>query len=315
VSRALRNHPDVKKETRKLVLNMARKLEYQPSVVAKSFRTRRSTIIGLIVPNIHHHFFSHIISTFTDLAYAKGFTVMTCQSNDDAEHEHRIIESLIQNRVAGVVASIAQNSCNPDPYAMLQARGIPLVFFDRFCKDLPVPKVSTDNALGASMAVEHLVKRGRKKIALITGNAAINVFAERTQGYHEALRSFGMATDPEWVVETGTETEHGYAAARKLMENGTPPDALVTVSFAQGCGVLKYLREKNVGIPDQVAIVTFGEDPVNSLLTPALTTISQTRTHMAKRSFELLYGQIKSAENPKPEILRLKPELIIRDSS
>ncbi len=231
VSRALRNHPDVNSKTRESVIKMARKLDYQPSSIARNFRTSRSTVIGLIVPNIHHHFFSHIISMITDMAYHHGFTVMTCQSNDDMHHEEQIIQSLIRNRVAGVLASIAQNNCRSDHYQALKARGIPLVFFDRFCQDLDVPKVSADNESGSAMAVNHLVGRDRKKIAIITGSCMVNVFAERLKGFKTALKHHGISPNEAFIVETGTEIYDGYEAAKYLMQRENRPDAVITVHF------------------------------------------------------------------------------------
>ncbi len=315
VSRALRNHPDVNSKTRESVIKMARKLDYQPSSIARNFRTSRSTVIGLIVPNIHHHFFSHIISMITDMAYHHGFTVMTCQSNDDMHHEEQIIQSLIRNRVAGVLASIAQNNCRSDHYQALKARGIPLVFFDRFCQDLDVPKVSADNESGSAMAVNHLVGRDRKKIAIITGSCMVNVFAERLKGFKTALKHHGISPNEAFIVETGTEIYDGYEAAKYLMQRENRPDAVITVSFSQGCGVLKYTREEGIRVPEEVALLTFGEDPMSTMLVPSLTTISQSRQLMATRAFELMQQMIDVNTTGSGETVRLEPELIVRNST
>ena len=164
VSRALRNHPDVKKETKKLVMDMAKKLNYHPDIFARNLKQNTTNIIGVIVPEIRHYFFAAVISGIEEVAYEAGYVIMVCQSNEQYEREVMNAKALLSNKVAGLLVSISQTTHNCDHFKMYKDQGIPLVFFDRVCREFSSATVEVDDFKGAYQAVEHLIKSGRKRI-------------------------------------------------------------------------------------------------------------------------------------------------------
>src|SRR5512133_3060556 len=165
VSRALKNHPDISTETRNQVMELAQKLNYEPNALALSLRKSRSNIIGVIIPEIVHHFFSSVIGGIEDYAYGRGFKVMVCQSNENYEREVLNAQALLSNRVDGLLVSIAKTSLNFDHFRNFINQGVPLVFFDRVCPEIESHRVVTDDEYGGYLATEHLIKTGCRNIA------------------------------------------------------------------------------------------------------------------------------------------------------
>ena len=156
VSRALRNHPDVNKETRELVLQTARKHNYVPNSFAKGLRSAKSKTIVVMVPVVKNFFFSEVLGVISNLASEAGYSVMIYQSNEEGDIESQNLESIMENRVAGVIASVANVEKNRDKYQQLENMGIPVVLFDRCYTDVSISRVVIDNYQGSFDACEYL---------------------------------------------------------------------------------------------------------------------------------------------------------------
>ncbi len=189
VSRALNDHPDIKQETKDRVKKIAKKLNYFPNPIARSLKNKRTNVIGVIVPEIKHDFFSSAISGIEEVTYHSGYIILVCQSNESYEREVVNTNALIQQRVAGLIVSISQNTKNGDHFKDLINRGIPLVFFDRACSDVSANKVIIDDAKSAFNAVTYLIKTGRKKIAHFSLGQSFKICEQRLKGYKDALRN------------------------------------------------------------------------------------------------------------------------------
>src|ERR1035437_3369298 len=193
VSRALRNDPRVNENTRDAVLAYANEHDYQINMNAAQLRGKTNNAIALIVPNINHTFFSDIISQLTNIAYQKGYVISVFQTNEKYLQEKEIVNTIIKHNFAGVIVSIAKDTINSNHFALLKKYGIPLVFFDRVCPDISTPKVLVNNYEITLQATEHLINKGYKRIAHITGNTYVNVFKDREKGYCDALKINGLA--------------------------------------------------------------------------------------------------------------------------
>lgn len=316
VSRALNDHPDISKETKERVQALAEKLDYQPNSIAQSLQKKRSTIIGVVVPQVKHVFFASIMGGITDIAYEAGYTVMICSSNENSKREEMNLRVLVSQRVAGLLISITQSSEGSEHFSWLKKRNIPLVFFDRVCEDIEASKVIVDDHDGAFKAVEHLIQRGYKRIAHLGGPNFLNISRKRFQGYCDALEAHGMAIDESLVIHGGLNEEHGYRGMTDLLENlSQKPDAVFCANDPVALGAFMVLREKGLRIPHDVALVGFSDNEISSLIDPPLTTVRQPATEIGRRATRLLLNQIKDDNQAGPVCEVLKTELVIRQST
>lgn len=316
VSRALRDHPDISQETKDRVISMAAHTNYQPNVIAQSLQNRRSNIIGVIVPEIRNRFFASIISGIEEVAYQAGYTIMVCQSNETEAREIINTRALAANRVAGMLVSTSQETTNFDHLATVISQGIPLVLFDRIVEELLVCKVIVDDSAGAYAAVAHLLSRGKKRIAHLAGRSSMYVSRKRREGYEAALRDHGLPVRPEYIVIGGYHEEDGRNGAGQLFSLPEPPDAIFTINDPVAVGAFLYLREHNIRIPADVALVGFSNNPITTLVQPPLTTVNQPAFDMGHTAATLLLRKMKHpVDEQEIETVVLKTELIIRGSS
>ncbi len=313
VSLALRNSGSIREETRERVWKKAREMGYRPNRLAQDFRNRRSSTVGVLVPSIRHHFFAKFIAEITERAGETGFSVMVFQSNERRETEKRNVETLIDNRVAGVIASISKETTDPAHFELFLREEIPLVFFDRVPEMDHVSRVLTDNFRGAYDAVSLMIRAGRRRIAFITGASHLNVYHDRLQGYRKALEDHGLPFSEQWLVVGDFFMEDGIRGAAQLMSLSRKPDAILAVGDDVGIGAIKYLKSAGYRIPQDVAVVGFDNDPMGQAIDPELTTVEQPIAEMAEASFSILSEQILSGKR-EPVEKTLSPRLLIRES-
>jgi len=213
VSRALREKSTVKKETRELIWKKAHELGYRPNRLAQEFRNKRSNTIGVLVPELQHHFFSKFISDFSKEANGSGFSVMVFQSDGKLKIEKEIIDSLIGYRIAGVVASVSKETTSADHFDQLMRAGIPCVFFDRVPESTKYSHIVLDNFQAAYDAVNLLISLGRERIAFVSTPDQINVFNERYLGYRKALENGNIPFNERLIFREGLLMEDGFRAA------------------------------------------------------------------------------------------------------
>jgi len=315
VSRALRHDPRVNDATKKRVHECAQKHHYQPNTIAINLRDARSKTIGVVVPSIHHYYFSQIISAIINQASKTGYSVIISQSNESVEIERQNILALIQSRVAGVIASVSRETKNSDHFAMLLNKNIPLVFFDRVCNDLNAPKVLVKNKQAAQIAVRHLVNAGYNRIAYLGGFLATNVFNDRLQGYRSELEKHQLPVREDWMVFNDFDFKAGQTGMRQILSRPEKPNAVLCVSFELAMGALDEIWNHSMKVPEDIAIVTFGEEPMSKIVRPGITTVAQPREQIAEEAFNMLCQQLKNEPQNTPQIRWLETELIIRGSS
>ena len=316
VSRALKNNPLIKEATRKRIQDAAKEMGYRPNTLAANFRTRRTNTIGVIVPLINRHFFSSVISGIEDIAYQQGFAVTISQSNDDFEKECKIAQTLFTNRVDGLILSIGMNTKNYEHLKLFSDRNIPLVFFDRVVDEIKAHKIVVDDFGGGYSATRHLIDQGRKSIAMIGGPLNLKIYEKRQEGYIKALQDSGLKVDENMILHNSLTREDGTNAIRKLMEQTTQPDAIFCANDTTALSAIIYLQEKNIRIPEDIAIVGFSNEPFSELVTPSISTIKQPGFEMGQKAAELIINQIIRKENQVDiETIEIPTKLIIRNSS
>ncbi len=291
VSRALKNHPDISDETCKKVQEYARKVHYRPNVLALGLKHQRSMTIGVIVPEIVHHFFSSIISGIEDLAYGEGYRVMICQSNEDYLREVINVQALMDHRVDGMLVSISKSTLDYQHFVDLVDQGIPLVFMDRACDELEADKILTNDFEGARMVVTHLIKRGCRNILHLAGPQHLCVGRERQEGYVKALRDSRLEFREELVIRCDTP-EKVKSREKKILAAAENIDGIFCVNDFTAIAVIRLLQEHGYDVPENIAVAGFGDDPIASVVRPMLTTVEQRGYDMGRESARMLISRL-----------------------
>jgi len=316
VSKALRDHPDISPATKQRVATLAEELNYHPNSIAKSLKRQATSTLGVIVPSIKNDFFSAVISGVEEVAYGREFNTVVCQSNESTEREAIHLDTLISNRAAGVLVSVAQTTTSGTRFRALQRQGIPLVFFDRVCPDVEAGKVVVDDFGGALRAVRYLVESGYRRIAHAAERGNTSVGRERCRGYISALEQCGVAVDHDLIAYGGLEEKDGIAACRQFLARDPKPDAIFAVNDPVALGVYKEIRQRGLEIPGDVALVGFGDNTLSSYLDPPLTTVKQSPYEIGKVATRMLLRQIEDpAHRMASETEVIETELIVRKST
>jgi DNA-binding LacI/PurR family transcriptional regulator len=314
VSRALSNHPDIKRETKILVKRLAEEMHYSPNPIAQSLKSSRTTTIGVIVPEIEHDFFSSAISGIEEVAYQSGYSIIVCQSNESFEREVVNTNLLIHHRVAGVIVSISQNTKNGDHFRDVLVRKIPLVFFDRVCEDVVASKVVIDDYRSAFEAVVYLVGRGYKRIAHFAGPRELDICKKRLSGYVDALKQARLPLLKELVRYGGLHELDGYNTMDSLLKEGNIPGAIFSINDPVAIGAFQRIKEAGLKIPADIALIGFSNNKITSLIDPQLTTVDQPSFEMGRRAAELLIDEIEDKLS-EPRTIVVDTHLIIRGST
>ena len=320
VSRALKNYPDISPATKKAVLDLAAQLKYRPNPIALNLRASRSNIIGVVIPEIVHHFFSTVISGIMDVADQAGYSVMICQTNETYRREVRETGTLLNSRVDGLLISLSNET---ELYGHLQEfvdHGVPLVLFDKVCDELDVTKVIVDDYAGAFGIVEHLIRQGSGKIALMRGPTAASNSRLRLAGYVDALKKHALPIREEYILECtgGVTYETGIRLTRQLMQLPDPPDAIFAVADPVSIGAISVLKQMGFGIPYDVAVAGFSDWEMASVVEPALTSVYQPGFEMGQVAAKLLLEQIERVQDGRETtaFTRVLPtKLMVRQSS
>jgi len=315
VSRALKNHPDISSATKRQVNDLAKKYKYKPNEVALSLRHSKSNIIGVIVPEVVHYFFSSVISGIDDLAYANDYNVMIAQTNEDFEREVHSTQGMLSSRVAGLLVSISKNTKNCDHLINIQNNGIPVIFFDRVCPDIETDKVVVDDFEGAYKAVEHLIKTGCRRIVHYGASQHLLIGRNRQNGYLHALFKNGIPADDSLIFKC-EDYDESIQLTEKLIRSGKIPDAIFAVNDMTAIGAMAAIKSMGLKIPNDISVIGFTNGLISTMTDPPLTTVEQHGYEMGQIAVRLLLNRLaKDEEDYNPEIRVLKTDLILRGTT
>ncbi|MBT7519764.1 MAG: LacI family DNA-binding transcriptional regulator [Candidatus Marinimicrobia bacterium] len=316
VSRALQNNPAISDDTRLRVNKLAKKIGYYPDALAKSLKNKKSYTIGVIVPEISHFFFSSVIDGIEDVTYKDGYTILVTKSNEDFEREVLNLESLISNRVAGVIASISQNTKTGKHFNNIINRGIPLVLFDRVLDDLDVHKIVGDDFEKVYEMVNHLIDSGYQNIAYLAGPSHLNITMNRVDGYKKALIDNNIELMDGLIMNINLNENDGFEGAKTLIRKFPKVDAICCVNDPVALGVYKYLNKVGIKIPDKVGVTGFSNNPSSETINPPMTTVDQQGYKMGRKAAKILLQKINNESiDSLDKIHIIEGKLIIRDSS
>lgn len=316
VSRALTGHASVRPETKKAVLALAEKLDYQRNMHAISLITNKSNTIGIIVPEFSSSFFPQVILGAQEAAKKAGYNVIISQSNELYETEVANTKVMLENQVDGVMISMTKETKNYDHFKIFQRKGIPIVFFNRICEEMIVPKVIVDDYTGAFNAVEHLIKTGKKRIAHLAGPDSLLISRNRLNGYLDALRKHNLPIDQDLIITYDLTTTKVKMYIKYLLDLDRPPDGLFAINDPTAIEAIQVIKAKKLRIPQDIAVVGFSNEYASAFLDPSLSTIAQPVQEIGRSAAEMLIAQVKKDVSEWKAVTKvLNTELIIRNSS
>lgn len=316
VSKALHDDSRISKKTKKAVKQVAKNLNYQPNHLASALRKGKSNLVGVIVPRTNSNFFSSVIQNIEEVLNKEGYNIIITQSNESFKKECNNIDTLLFTQVDGIIASMANETIDLEFFEKAKANGIPLILFDRGENDLNVDYIGINDYESSHVIVEHLVNQGRKRIAHIGGYRHTRIFNNRIRGYLDALKKHKLPLDNELLIESSLTIEDGRHKMMELLELKKRPDAVYIASDYAALGALQLLNELQIKVPEDIALVGFGNEPFTSMVTPTITSIDQHSEEIGKQAALtfLNYKDKKSIKQSLNKII-LDAELVVRESS
>ncbi|MCH5685955.1 LacI family transcriptional regulator [Niabella sp. W65] len=316
VSRALTNNPNVNPDTRQKVLALADQLAYQPNMLSIGLRTNKTKTIGIVVPELISSFYPMVMAGAQEEAARQGFSLLMASSNETYATEVSNSKVMLANCVDGVLVSITKETINYDHWMTFYRRGIPIVFFDRVCGEMMVPKVVVSDYESSFNAVAHLIASGRKRIAYLAGPAQMQITQKRLNGYRAALNKHGLGYDEDLVVDTDLNLTNVKMQVKHLVEQKRPVDAIFAANDTIAIEAIQVLKKMNKRVPEDIAVVGFGDHYGSGFADPALTTIAVPNREIGKTAMSLLFSLMdKEAAAWKPITRILDGELVVRQSS
>lgn len=318
VSRALKDNPRISKEQREKIQAYAREHHFYPNVIAESLRNSRVKplkIIGVIVPQLSHFYFSSILSGIEEEATTHGYRIMVAQSNERYEREVRICQDFYKNRVCGVIVSQAKETVKYEHFKKLIDHHMPLVFYDRICTGINCSRVVVDDYMGAYNAVTHLINTGCRRIACYSSPMTLEISKNRYNGYRDALLKNGLKVN-ENFLRICDNREDAEVLTPELLQQEDIPDAFFAVNDDTAVGILYAAKRMGYHIPEDISICGFTNGDRSKACDPMLTTVEQRGVRVGEEAANILISKVEGLLPPdKVEKRIVRTKLIIRGTT
>jgi len=316
VSRGLQDHPGINKNTKKKILNAAAEMGYRSNSFASSLRKKRSNIIGVIVPRLNSNFMSDVIAGIEKVVNEANYNLFISQSLESMKKEVSNAKAMFNNRVDGLLVSLAYDTNDIAHFEAFVKKGIPVIFFDRVIEHKRCPSIFIDNYKAAYQITAHLVEQGCTRIMHIGGSLLRNVYIDRFNGYKQALADNSMAFSDDLLIVNDLSAQSGVDAARTILDMRQKPDGVFVANDLCAISCMQELKKHGVKIPADIAFAGFNNDPTSCVIEPNLTTIDYKGHEMGEVAAKILIGHLNSqADLQQTHSLILRSELIIRESS
>ncbi len=318
VSKALKNSPEISPRTRERILEYCRLHHYEPNRMALGLRHRKTGIIGVIVPQTGHYFFSRVITGIQKVAEAAGYRVLIAHSNNETTAEAEWLRLMGNGYTDGVLLTLAKETLQRGDFRHFLPwiqRGFPLVFFDRYPEKLPVSAVIINDTEAGRRATEHLLGIGKRRPALITTPVYLSVGYRRELGFRQALKKHGLRVDENRILRID-ERKPLLAQIQGLFRLNPPPDAIFGVNEQYAATALNLARQMGMDIPGDLAVIGFSDGMIARHTYPPLSTVVQHGFRMGQTAAELLFSHIRAGETPpEPQIKIIDTDLVVRGST
>lgn len=318
VSRALKDSPRISSERREAIKQYAQQHHFSPNKIAESLRQSKVKpikVIGVILPELAHYYFSTILSGIEQEASSRGYLIMVAQSNDLYEREVAICQAFLQNKVCGVIVSQAKTTRSYDHFQRLLDNGLPLVFYDRISTGVNTSRVVVDDYAGSFNAVKHLIDAGCKRIAFFGSPMNLEISKNRMNGYKDALLKGGMRIE-ESLIHICDNRDEAEKIIPGILQGDNPPDAFFAVNDDTAVGILHAAKRLGKRVPEEVSICGFTNGQRAIACDPMLTTVEQRGNLVGKEAADILIGKVEG-DIPQEEIVKriIRTKLIVRGTT
>lgn len=314
VSRALNNKYGVKEETRETILKVAKEVGYHPNILAQGLVTRKTKMIGVVVADISEPFFSMIIKGMNKVAGETDYTLLFSNSYESLE-KSQVLQKMVHSQQVDGLVIVGSNIKEKRYFQYLMDKKTPFVLLERRYEDPRINCLWVDNSEGAYNATRHLIKKGHKRIAHISGTLDYQVAIDRMEGYRRALAEEGLPFVKELVTTGRFIWQDGYAATKEILKLTPQCTAIFAGNDTMAYGALQAVTESGLAVPDDIAVVGFDDLEFSLLTNPPLTTVRQPRKEMGAKALSLLISILEGEICKEGVKISFKPELIIRRSS
>ena len=316
VSRALKNDSAVSEKTKKIIADLAVKLGYRTNHFARNLRQQQTNTIGFMAHELNSNFITSVLAGVEKVTSEAGYDLIITHSSESYLKEAANANNLFHKRVDGLIASLSFDTTNLDHFKPFTDKGVPVIFFDRVEQDGNSSVVIIDNYKCGYIATQHLIEQGCKRIAHITSNIQRNVYAQRYKGYREALYDNGIPFDKSLLLIKDLSEQAGIESAMQVMKMKPLPDGLFITNDFVAAVCMKTLKENDLIIPDDIAIVGFNNDAIAKLIEPTLSTINYPGKDMGEIVARNLINHLKGISDiHQTNTIIVQSDLIIRESS
>ena len=313
VSAALQNRDDISKATRLRVSEAVKKFGYRPNSLARGLVTRKTNVLGMIVPDLSRSFYTEVLKGIDSVTSSAGYNLLVSNTEENPSREEEMLKTLLSNQVEGILLASAHGPANTAWRQTLLELTVPVVLIDRLLAGLNFVG-GDDNAIGF-VATEHLYEQGYRRIAHIAGPSTVSTAVGRLAGYRRALQALDLPMDESLVVESHYHEESGgYDAMKRFLSLESPPDAVFAASDPIAIGALQAALESGLTLPAVFGLIGVGNHRYGRFLKVPLSTMDQQRSQIGLLAAKLMLSLIKK-KPARPKSILIEPKLVIRDSS
>ncbi len=318
VSRALKDSPRISLQQRERIQAYAEEHNFYPNVIGEALRHSKLTpmkLIGVIIPEFVHYYFSSILSGIEEEASARGYRIMVAQSNERYEREVRICDDFYKNKVCGIIVSQAKDTTKYDHFQKLVSNGVPLVFYDRICTGVDSSRVVVDDYMGAYTAVTHLIDSGCHRIAFYGTSMRMEINKNRFNGYKDALLKHNIPLE-ERLIRYCDNRAAAEAITPDILTMNNPPDSFFAVNDDTAIGILYTAKRMGYIVPSDISICGFTNGNRAKSCDPMLTTVEQRGKTVGQEAADILIGQVEgSIPKDKVEKRVVRTRLVVRGTT
>lgn len=317
VSKSLRDSHEISEETRQKVQAFAKLYNYKPNNIALSLKNKKTKTIGIIIPEIVHHFFATVISGIEQVANEEGYNVIVCLSDESFDKEVLNLEMLASGSTDGFIMSLSKETQLKKDFHHIEeaiSQGMPVVLFDRVTNDVFCDKVIIDDQLAAYDAVNFFIEKKYKKIALITTVDYVSVGKLRTEGYYKSFKDHQLNVDENLILKI-EDIEHCQDPIQDLIENNEI-DAIFAVNELFAVTAIKIALKLGKRVPEDISVIGFTDGIISQFSTPTITTVSQNGIKMGRKAAKMLIDRLEKEEEDElytTEII--ETNLVFREST
>ena len=312
ISRVINDKGDVSPATRQRVLAIIERLGYRPSGIARGLATQRTGTLGLVLPDVANTFFANVARGAEQEAYARGYNVFLCNTNEDPQREIDLLQSLDEKRVDGVV--LCSSRLQDAELRSLLSHHPAVVLVNRQIEGDGVCSVMIDDEYGGRLATQHLLQAGHRAVGFLAGPSLSQSGRQREDGYRAALSEAGLPDSPSWIRHCPPMVEGGLSAAKELLAAQPELTALLCYNDLVAVGVLRACVELGRRVPGDLAVVGYDDIPLADLVTPPLTTCRVPQYKLGEWAVQLLLDRIDGSESQCDPVV-LRPQLVVRVSA